>query len=64
MGPVAEKPITSLILHRIDKVEKEQGELEKRVRALEIAHARIVAWTAGAAFAGGLAWQLAVWLMR
>jgi hypothetical protein len=58
------KPFTSLLLHRIAEVEKAAEELETRVRALEIAQARLIGYAAGGAFAGGLVWQIVTWFAR
>lgn len=56
----------ALLYHRVDQLEKAHvklteevnDELEPRLRALEISHARIIGWAAGGAFIGGLVWNI------
>lgn len=54
--------MSAILEHRIMALERSYHDIERtlepRVRALEIAHARIVGWAAGGAFVGGLVWNV------
>lgn len=58
----------ALTAHRLAELESEvatlRADLEPRVRALEIAHARLIGWAAGGAFVGGAAWSVLAWLLK
>lgn len=61
---------TAVLEHRIARAEEEIAEIrseikaiETRTRVLEIAHARILGWAAGGAFAGGGVFTILSWLI-
>lgn len=58
------EPTVALLEHRVAVLEKDTQELSGRVRALEIAQAKLIGYCAGGAFAGGLAFQILTWLVR
>ncbi len=56
--------VYELLEHRVQVLEGRVAEHEVRLRTLEIAHAKLIGWCAGGAFAGGLAFQILQWVLK
>jgi hypothetical protein len=53
-----------LLEHRMRVLEEQVTSNEVRLRALEIAHARLIGYAAGGAFIGGLVFQALTWALK
>lgn len=56
--------MTPIMEYRVSQLEKETLDIEQRLRAVEVFQAKIIGWSAGAAFAGSAVFQLVQWMVK